>query len=42
MDKPIPITRQLTYAAFVSLASGAAWAAGSECVAGLVWWVQHR
>lgn len=42
MDKPMPITRRLARAALFSLVNGAAWAAGSECVAGLVWLVQHR
>lgn len=42
MDKPIPVTRRLARAALVSLVNGAAWAAGSQSVACLVWWVQHR
>ncbi|MEV8053144.1 MULTISPECIES: hypothetical protein [Streptomyces] len=42
MDKPVPTTRRLAGAALASLVNGAAWALGSKCVAGLVWWVQHR
>ncbi|MFG2604742.1 hypothetical protein ACGFT2_14490 [Streptomyces sp. NPDC048514] len=42
MDKPMPIPRRLARAALISLVNGAAWAAGSECMAGLVWLLQRR
>lgn len=41
MDKPMPITRRLARTALVNLVNGVAWAAGSGCVTGLVWWVQN-
>ncbi|WP_328689692.1 hypothetical protein OHA74_11465 [Streptomyces phaeochromogenes] len=41
MDKPMLISRRLGRAALFSLVRGAAWAAGSALVAGVVWWVQH-
>ncbi|MGW2698224.1 hypothetical protein [Streptomyces sp. NPDC001296] len=42
MNKTTPFHHHLVRAGLFSLVRGACWAAGSACVAGIVWWVQHR